>query len=249
MRQTKFDHAEREKIRAAILAYAKQNKIGAPNLQLRIAEATKRNIDQVPLKTLQRFLKDEGRTNDGFLIPLAEFVAAAGAKTPHDELAYELGAFYARGDLKEGEAGDVPGRFAGQYEIVSGRAAFSSVKVLKIEGEDQNPDKPYGRCILAGSGRALKAIETETGPGSGGTDGVFRPPANEGVVLYFAPLVFMLLRNNLTRLPRVYWLREKQDGKLVGHAMHAIPLEPGSIQVPYSELRNHELHPVAEKSS
>jgi len=245
MRQTSFDQADREKMRAAILAFAKQNKLGAPSLQLRIAEATKRSVDQIPLKTLQRFLKDEGRTNDGFMIPIAEFVASVGAITPLDTFAHELGAFFARSGTEKEAANEVPARFARTYEIVAGSAKFKNIKVIR-SGAIENPDEPYGRCVISGTGRSLKVQELETGSDSGGADGAFRPPANEGVVLYFAPLLFMLLRNNLTRLPRVYWLREQEDGKLVGHAMHSIPLEPGSIQVPYSELRNHELHPAPE---
>lgn len=245
MRQTSFDQADREKMRAAILAFAKQNKLGAPSLQLRIAEATKRSADQIPLKTLQRFLKDEGRTNDGFMIPIAEFVASVGAITPLDTFAHELGAFFARSGTEKEAANEVPARFARTYEIVAGSAKFKNIKVIR-SGAIENPDEPYGRCVISGTGLSLKVQELETGSGTGGVDGAFRPPANEGVVLYFAPLLFMLLRNNLTRLPRVYWLREQEDGKLVGHAMHSIPLEPGSIQVPYSELRNHELHPAPE---
>lgn len=246
---TSFDHKERERIRAAVLAYARENRIGAPSLQLHIAKVTKRSVDHIPLKTLQRFLKDEGRTNDGFLVPLAEFVAVSGAAPPPDEgLARELGAFFARGELGERTAAELPTRFAGEYAIVAGRAKFSQWKVVKVGGEAVDPDHPYGRCVLSGGGQNLKVQEFETGPGSDGADGKFRPPANEGVALFFEPLIFMLLRSNLTRLPRVYWLREQEAGKLVGHAMHASPIEPGDIQVPYSELRNHELHP-AEKSS
>lgn len=248
MRQTQFDQADRDRLRAAILAYAKTNKVGAPSIQLRIAEATKRTIDQVPLKTLQRFLKGEGRTNDGFLVPVAEFIEKVGAITPLDTIAHELGAFFARGGTEEEAADEVPARIARTYEVVAGSAKFKNIKVIR-SGAIENPDEPYGRCVISGTGRSLKVQELETAPDSTGADGAFRPPANEGVVLYFAPLLFMLLRNNLTRLPRVYWLREQEDGKLVGHAMHSIPLEPGSIQVPYSELRNHELHPAPEKTS
>lgn len=244
MRQTTFDNAERDKIRAVIRAYARENRIGVPNLQRHIAEATKRSLDQIPLKTLQRFLEDKGRTNDGFLIPLAEFVAAAGAKTPHDGLAYELGAFFAR----EEPAQDVPSHFSGSYEVVSGNTTFSKFKVIKIQGETVNPDKPYGRCEISGAGRSLKVREWEAGPGSAGTEGAFRPPANQGVMLFFDPLIFMLLRNDLTRLPRVYWLQEGAEGKLLGHAMHAMPFDQ-SAKFPYSELRNFELHPVAEKTA
>jgi hypothetical protein len=245
-RQTKFDAADRDRLRRALLGYARENRIGAPNLQLRIADTTGRSIDQIPLKTLQRFLKDEGRTNDGFLIPIAEFVTAAEAATPHDELARDLGAFFSR-DEADRSAAEVPERFCGEYEVWAGGARFTDFKV-QIKGEAANPDVAYGRCRISGSGRGLKVHETETGPGSGGADGAYRPPANEGMMLFFDPLVFILLKNALTRLPRVYWLRERDGGRLAGHAMHAVPLEPGADHPPYSELRNHELRPTAKAS-
>jgi hypothetical protein len=197
-RQSKFDVADRERLRAVILAYARENRIGAPNLQLRIADATKRSPDQIPLKTLQRFLKDEGRTNDGFLIPVAEFVAAVDAAGPHDALARDLGEFFSRG-AADRPADVVPDRLVGEYEVWAGGTRFTDFKIRR-EGKFENPDVPYGRCRLSGSGRGLKVHETETGPGSGGADGDFRPPTSEGVMLFFSPLVFILLKNSMTRL-------------------------------------------------
>lgn len=254
-RQTKFSSTERDRIRAAILAYARETSVGVPTLKLHMEEKTGRTLDNPSQKTLQRFLAGTSFVNDGFVSWCAEFVAKAGTQTPHEMLAHELSSFFAPGQPGEHGGRDVPARFAAEYEIISGTAQYRPLKVISVD-KSRNTDKPYGRCIVSGGGEGikghdapnLKVHEVETGPGSGGTDGTFRPPANEGVVLYFEPLVFMLLRNNLTRLPRVYWLQEKAGGMLGGHAMHAVPHGSGSSEIPYSEMRNYELHPVAEKT-
>lgn len=247
-RQIAFDAAERERIRRALVAYARDNRIGAPNLHLHIAEKTGRTVDQLgALKTLQRFLIGEGRVNDGFVAACAAFVERAGAMTPHDELARDLGAFFSR-DIAEQPADEVPSRLAGDYEVWAGETTFANLKV-QIKGEDMNPDVAYGRCRISGAGRGLKVHETEAAPGSGAAEGAFRPPAHDGMMLYFDPLIFVLMKNKLTRLPRVYWLREQQDGRLAGHAMHGDPVEPGFDFPPYSRLRNYELRPIAKGAS
>lgn len=247
-RQTAFDAAERERIRRALLAYARDNRIGAPNLHLHIAEKTGRTVDQLgALKTLQRFLQGEGRVNDGFVATCALFAERAGATSAHDELAHDLGEFFSRDDQGQ-PADDVPSRLAGDYEIWAGGAKFTDFKV-QIKGHAVNPDTAYGRCRVSGNGRGLKVVETEAVPGSGAADGTFRPAANDGMMLYFDPLIFVLMKNRLTRLPRVYWLRERQDGRLSGHAMHGVPVEPGNDHPPYSELRNYELRPLTKGGS
>lgn len=246
-RQIAFDASERERIRRALLAYARDNRIGAPNLHLHIAEKTGRTIDQLgALKTLQRFLIGEGRVNDGFVAACAAFVERAGAMTPHDELARDLGAFFSR-NIAEQPADEVPSRLAGDYEVWAGETTFANLKV-QIKGEDMNSDVAYGRCRISGAGRGLKVHETEA-PESGAAEGAFRPPAHDGMMLYFDPLIFVLMKNKLTRLPRVYWLREQQDGRLTGHAMHGDPVEPSFDFPPYSRLRNYELRPVAKDAS
>ncbi len=244
-RQIAFDAAERERIRRALLAYARDNRIGAPNLHLHIAEKTGRTVDQLgALKTLQRFLIGEGRVNDGFVATCAAFVERAGATSAHDELARDLGAFFSR-DIAEQPADEVPSHLAGDYEVWAGETTFANLKV-QIKGEDMNPDVAYGRCRISGAGRGLKVHETEAAPESGAAEGAFRPPAHDGMMLYFGPLIFVLMKNKLTRLPRVYWLREQQDGRLAGHAMHGDPVGPGFDFPPYSKLRNYELRPIAK---
>jgi hypothetical protein len=248
-RKTAFDQTARDALRAAIPRYARENGIGAPALQVRIAQITKRSPDQLPLKTLQRFLGNIGRTNDGFLIPCFEFAEAVGETGPHDELARDLGEFFSRGEIEERPADEVPERLAGQYEVWAGAGTFINFKVRTAAEGELNPDERYGRCRLSGSGRGLKVHEEEAGPGSDGTAGEFRQAANEGMMLFFEPLVFILLKNRLTRLPRVYWLREHPDGKLLGHAMQGDPAQSGGEVIPYSRLRNFELRRTAKGAS
>lgn len=82
------DAAEREAIRAKLLAFAQRNSVGVPALSLHIARSLKLTPEQVPWKTLQRFLRGEVRTNDAVVGHLARF--AEGEREPDDALA-ELG--------------------------------------------------------------------------------------------------------------------------------------------------------------
>ena len=70
---TEYDLAQRERIRETLLAYMKEHKIGVPRLAARIKEAVHRN-PEIPVKTLQRFMKGEVRTIDMHVGFLAQFV-------------------------------------------------------------------------------------------------------------------------------------------------------------------------------
>lgn len=70
-----YDTAARTLIRRKLLHYMQQNAVGVPALALHIAEAAKVLLDQVPVKTLQRFLADEGRTNDVLVDACAKLAA------------------------------------------------------------------------------------------------------------------------------------------------------------------------------
>ena len=94
---TEYDLAQRERIREALLAYVKEHKIGVPRLAARIKEAVHRN-PEIPVKTLQRFMKGEVRTLDmhvGFLAQFAERVSKADVMP---RLGYALSAFYSSKD-------------------------------------------------------------------------------------------------------------------------------------------------------
>lgn len=106
---------------------------------------------------------------------------------------------------------------------------------------------PYGRCTFekidgAPSLKVHKKVfnpdrDDPLEPGNGS-----RRFSYEGVLIFCDPLVFILLRNNLTRLPCAYWLHEKEDGILIGHAMNA---EFGGTLTgfwPYSKALYFEFH-------
>ncbi len=94
---TEYDLAQRERIRQALLAYAKEHKIGVPRLAARVKETVHRN-PEIPVKTLQRFMKGEVRTLDQYVGFLAQFVDKMAQVDPTPRLGVALSAFYSSKD-------------------------------------------------------------------------------------------------------------------------------------------------------
>ena len=90
---TEYDLAQRERIRETLLAYMKEHKIGVPRLAARIKETVHRN-PEIPVKTLQRFMKGEVRTVDMHVGFLAQFVEKVSKVDPTLRLGFALSAFY-----------------------------------------------------------------------------------------------------------------------------------------------------------
>ena len=90
---TEYDLAQRERIRQTLLAYMKEHKIGVPRLAARIKETVHRN-PEIPVKTLQRFMKGEVRTIDMHVGFLAQFVEKVSKEDPTLRLGFALSAFY-----------------------------------------------------------------------------------------------------------------------------------------------------------
>jgi hypothetical protein len=94
---TEYDLAQRERLRQTLLAYMKEHKIGVPRLAQRVKETVHRN-PEIPVKSLQRFLKGEVRTIDMHVGFLAQFVERASTLDPIPRLASALTAFYSSQD-------------------------------------------------------------------------------------------------------------------------------------------------------
>jgi hypothetical protein len=238
-RKTQFDLADRERIRAALRNYMQQNRIGAPALQFRIAEATDRPPDLLPLKTLQRFLADCGRTNDAFLQPCFQFVQTLPPAGKTEDLARELAGFFGleaavRSAGEDGAAKSAPVRLEGQYRVY---ANGQEKKFVVLEKDDDNFTLAYSICAVTGNEGSRYTFREE----------VFNParvmpvPKNgtrhtwEGALLFFDPLIFVVAKNLLTGLPRVYWLRDFGDGLLMGNGMEAAFLHDKNVARPYSD--------------
>ena len=92
-----YDLAQRERIRETLLAYMKEHKIGVPRLAARIKETVHRN-PEIPVKTLQRFMKGEVRTIDMHVGFLAQFVEKVSKVDATPRLGFALSAFYSSKD-------------------------------------------------------------------------------------------------------------------------------------------------------
>ncbi len=233
-RKTQFNLAERERLRAALRNYMQENRIGVPTLQLRIADAADRSPDLLPLKTLQRFLADCGRTNDAFLQPCFHFAQSLPGTGKSDDFARELAGYF--GLLAAGEKGtpqSTPVRLAGRYKV-SAKRRERKVRVLDDESEFA---LGYSTCTVRGDEQARLSFQEEVfNPGM--VDPVPASGARyslEGALLFFDPLVFVVAKNLLTRLPRAYWLREFEGGTLMGYGMEAAFLHERDVARPYSD--------------
>ncbi|WP_127650095.1 hypothetical protein [Sinorhizobium meliloti] len=245
-RKTQFDMAERERLRSALLAYAEKHGIGVPTLQVRIADATDRSPDLLPLKTLQRFLTGIGRTNDAFLIPCFQFAQSLPAQSDTMNIARELGSFFGLAGLQanadqSGTSMVAAEQFAGRYAVATRQPRPKKVRVFDIDDDDDKLNLAYSRCEFenTGPGSQLKVREEVFNPAmvaaTRPAEEVAARHCFEGVVLVFDPLVFIVSRNVLTRLPKAYWLREFGNGLLMGCGMEASFLNDMDEPRPYSD--------------
>ena len=100
-----FSRDDRALLRAALIAYMEEHRIGVPTLQVRIAKAVGREPHLLPLKTLQRFLADTSRTNDALLSLCSQFAEALKPKPGTEVLAEAAGTFFeTSGDAASREA-------------------------------------------------------------------------------------------------------------------------------------------------
>lgn len=210
-----FSQDDRARLRASLLDYMKEHKIGVPTLQLRIAQAAGREPHLLPLKTLQRFLADTTRTNDSLLSLCFQFAESVKPKAEGEALAEAAAAFFdAPASGGEGLNGRWIGAAAGNKRgIVVVAAGVDRTSVTTSELVIDTPENAKG----------LRIRETVTNPAANRTakyDPGFRH-RYEGMALSFSPLLCVILKNTLTRLPRTYWLNSDPD-TMHGHGVEAI---------------------------
>lgn len=229
--KTRFDTADRGRIRAAILRYMEAHRIGVPTLQARIAEAADRSIDLIPLKTLQRFLAGASRTNDAFLIPCHRFASGlpdygGPEEAAPDTLAQLIGRFFGAGQTAAppSAAADLRGR----YEVWATRRHTGGFRVVT------EPDKypvPYATLRISDTASAGARAAAESVVNPDRLDSFKTGDADtrhqwEGGLLSFGTGSFVLLRNNLTRLPKCYGLSPTPRGAYEGYAIETPFLVP-----------------------
>ena len=186
---TEYDLAQREQLRQTLLAYMKEHKIGVPRLAARIKEAVHRN-PEIPVKTLQRFMKGEVRTIDmhvGFIDQFAVKVSKTDA-TPR--LGSALNAFYL-----SGEKVDWSGVFTAEatitYDVPLAGIIKGEMDHTRIEiRRDQGAWRATETCLLRGPITIFEGAMTTSGAA-----------------------IIIVSKHRLTGFPRVITV-SKQDGNV-----------------------------------
>ncbi len=226
--QTRFDQADRERIRRALLRYMEENRIGVPTLQKLIAEANDLALDYLPLKTLQRFLGDTHRSND----IMVRFCHRFAAGLPDDDPLASFGEAVAvfGGAPVDGTGwwplpADMIGTFEGR-----GDPAKSGMTVTP-DGFDHWV--PFSTLTVAALPARPFAIVDErvtnwNRQAAGGPHVSAVRRSYEGVLFHPAGAYCALMRNVLTGTLRLYWLGPVAGERFpfAGHGHESIgPLE------------------------
>lgn len=223
---TYFEAGERGQIRNGLLRYMRENRIGAPTLQRLIAEANRVPLDQIQLKTLQRFIADTHRSNDVAVRHYRAFLQTLPDDTPFDRLGHELAAFHALGP----QCGEGPnsrlmleqciGIFSGSalpsppaeiqppasFDILRPDGGRVSVPIPPSPKEDVELalSAPHKECTF------LRARETVSIHNVG--TGEALTYLYDGVAVLTHAGLSVTLRSALTKAPRSLWLSWSVDG-------------------------------------
>ncbi|KAB2884135.1 MAG: hypothetical protein F9K34_09725 [Albidovulum sp.] len=177
---------ERARIRAALQAYMRAHRIGVPTLCALVIDRDPRQRE-MPLSTLQRFLRGKHRTGDAYVTMCAQFLEREGFTPPEvrDPLAALGGAmagFWSGADIDA----SVYAPLVGSYLHVEGKDEEQADYELIVS------EVPAGRYMVAREQR-------------GGIVPALRY-SFEGVLVRAGALILIAMRETLTGLPRSYWL-------------------------------------------
>lgn len=228
-----FDLAERARLRRVLFHYMKQHKVRTSELCKRIAEATGRirnspdgaNPYLVARRTLERFLNDERRTNDAFLIPIAQFAETLpGYSDPLDTLSDALEVFF-RIDAFHSSAPAMQGWFE--------QKSTHEPAYLIQPASSPDPERMTRvahMCVEPLQGRFALRVDVAPAPAEDivPTDQIWTQVGHrsEGVMVAFDHFLFALLRDTVTNLPKVHWIQQTKDGTFYSRTSAAIPYDP-----------------------
>lgn len=211
-----YEDDVRQSIRRALLRYMETQSIGVPKLQAVIARTTRRSVDLIPLKTLQRFLAGQMRTNDVMVGVCADFVASLPAPRITEDFGDMMMRFLAAdgpGVLEE--AGVSPG-LPVDLRVVAERMA-PTVRESDPQGI---PRVLHSRLMLAPVPHGRFSIVREELADDGGH------ARAEGVLFERDGDVLAFLRDNLTGRPKVYACGRNTEGALMKGAVARLTNQP-----------------------
>jgi hypothetical protein len=205
--RTEFDQRERELVRSALRRYMEENRIGTPALQYRIIEADTPRHREIPLSTLQRFVTGSHHTQDHHVALCHAFVRELpyyGEGRDIAELGRALTAFLREpldADAREDLIEKLRSNFAGSYEtraLPASRGEFTYPPQSDLIASRISFEPVANQPWLSVQELVTDLLNADTPD---------RRFAYDGVLLLDAPLVFVFLRNTLTRQPKSYSLK------------------------------------------
>lgn len=235
-----FSVEDRAALRAVLIAYMKEHRIGAPTLQQRIAKTAARDV-YLPLKTLQRFITDNGRTNDAFVSNCFQFAQTLKQSAATGTLATAAAMFF-------GPSPAQPGALAGRWNGLA-QPHPSGMVVVVAGGHDissvQSSHLTIGTSLGSPGLTTAETVTNPSAPRTSRTDPGFRH-SYVGIALEYPPLLCIISKNLLTRLPRSYWLQMTDRGHLSGHGAEAV-LSTGKAKRVVSELTSFRFERLPEE--
>ncbi len=234
-----YSLAARDAIRAQMLAYGERHKIGVPKLRARMATATGRQPGEISLKTLQNFLADKRRTNDGFVKICDDFVNTIINSEQGPPLGPALGAFFlqAAGAMPRASVGEesgagtvlsisalAPGTFKGMspaarpaWEPGTATDALVPYATLTIEPSPHSWFVPVREEVFNWDRAAGRHFD-ESAPRH----------SYRGCAVMCGEILFVVARNILTGAARTYWLAGNEK-HLYGRSVE-VPFQPLSFE-------------------
>lgn len=253
--KNRFDLADRDRIRRALLRYMQERAIGVPTLQKEIATANNLTLDRVPLKTLQRFLGNTHRSNDALIRFCAQFISALPEDDPLTAFGEQMAAFL--GVWRDGhDCRPVPPEAAGTFIGRAGRAIEpgGGMRVHRGDAEDWVPFSVLAIELSSAPFAAVRETISNWNrlPPMSAEDVPETTPRRtyEGIALHPNGSLFVVMRNILTGAPRVYWLDRMPNGQLRGHGHESRTLlddGPRTMQALHSSI-DVLLDPARERS-
>lgn len=184
--QPSFDEAARVRVRGRLLHYMREHRIGVPTLAKRITDASPRK-QEIPIKTLQRFLAGHMRTYDSYVSLFNRFAENLPDHDPIGTFAKAISSFY-RSEERE----QIAGEYRLTAECMNGGDHY--------EG-DVRFDPDHGFCRATANLRRI----TRTGV-----------CYLEGPVVFVEKIAVMMLRDKVTNTPADFFLSGSVE-RVSGH--------------------------------
>lgn len=207
-----YDAKARARIRARLRSFMEQHRIGVPTLKDRIERADKRGRE-LPLSTLQRFLRDSHRTMDMYVEMCAGFLAANDWLREPADFGEPLHAFL-QGHKPDPLAGFSIGSLKGSYAAKRFAAKIDPVPELLQGGESHSTVR-----LRTKKDAAYLLVEEDEPDVRLPREDAGRQYTYDGVALLFGHDLYVFLRSCLTRRPRHYCLSVLPLAQRAGNEM------------------------------